>query len=345
MTPTLAIVIVSWNVRDLLAACLRAVDASLAGSGIAYRVVVVDNASSDGTAAMVRACFPAVTLLASAQNLGFVGGNNLALRALGFGAAAPAAVSPAVPAALPRYVLLLNPDTEPQHDALPVLVRYLAAHPELVAVGPRLVYADGSTQSSRRRFPRRVTFFWESTLLHRWFPANPWARAYHVADQPPATVQRVDWLVGAALLVRHDAIVRAGLLSPRFFMYSEELEWQARLQGIVPPPARTTPQQVGYLPDAVVLHHEGRSSEQVPLMRLLHFQRSRLQLATLWYGDAFAGWLRRFIGLSYLYEVLIEAGKYLLRHRRDLRRSRIRTYGAVRAALGSPVAWGAAAEE
>jgi GT2 family glycosyltransferase len=312
--PRLAIVIVSWNVRELLRRCLHAVERSLAGSGVSYTIVVVDNASSDGTPAMLRAEFAQVRLLEAGGNLGFVRGNNLALRALGFGEAGTGDGSEHIP----EMVLLLNPDTEPVGDALPCLVRYLDAHPGVVAAGPRLRYADGSTQSSRRRFPSRLTFFWESTLLERWWPGNPWARHYHVADRRDEETQSVDWLVGAALLVRGTAIARAGLLDERFFMYSEELEWQHRLRG-----------KAVYVPAAVIIHHEGRSSEQVPIMRHLHFHRSRLLLAYMWYGRQFASVLRAFLCLCYLWELLVESGKHLLGHRRDLRRQRIGVYAAV----------------
>jgi GT2 family glycosyltransferase len=126
--------------------------------------------------------------------------------------------------------MLLNPDTVPQADALAALVRHLDAHPELVAVGPQLRYGDGSVQSSRRRFPTMATFFWESTPLERLWPRNPWTRRYRCDDTPDTVEQRVGWLVGAALVVRTSAIPQAGLLDEQFFMYSEELEWQMRLQ-------------------------------------------------------------------------------------------------------------------
>jgi GT2 family glycosyltransferase len=316
----LAIVIVSWNVRDLLRRCLHAVEASLRDSGIACSILVVDNASSDGTPAMLRADFPHVRLLEPGYNTGFVGGNNLAMYALGLGTAQPPAPAQHT---LPDMVLLLNPDTEPQGDALAQLVRYLETHPRVMAVGPRLCYADGSTQSSRRRFPARLTFFWESTPLERLWPGNPWARRYHCADRDDTTAQPVDWLVGAALLVRSTAILRAGLLDERFFMYSEELEWQHRLQCAVQSAA------VVYLPSAIITHHEARSSEQVPLTRHLHFNRSRVLLAQMWYGSRFATTLRGFLLLCYLWELLVESGKHLLGHRRDLRRQRIGVYAAV----------------
>ncbi|GAB4448764.1 MAG: glycosyltransferase family 2 protein [Chloroflexi bacterium OHK40] len=320
---TLAIVIVSWNVRELLERCLRAVERSLAGSGIAYQILVVDNASADGTPTMLRAAFPAVQLIEPGANLGFAAGNNCALRALlGTGGA-------------PRYILLLNPDTEPVGDAIPRLVRALEDHPKLVAVGPQLRYPDGTYQPSRRRFPTRATFFWESTPLDRLWPANPWARAYRCADAPDDRPQPVGWLVGAALLVRTEAVARAGLLDERFFMYSEELEWQARLQRAgCGSPRRASGLDNGasaiwYLPDAVVIHHEGKSSEQAVAARHLNFSRSRILLARMWYGWRFAAALRAFLRIGFAYELATEALKLALGHRPILRQQRIGVYHTV----------------
>ncbi|KPV47877.1 glycosyl transferase, partial [Kouleothrix aurantiaca] len=173
--PTLAIIIVSWNTRELLDRAIGTAHASLAGAGIPYHIVVADNASRDGTPAMLRAAHPEVELIESGANLGFAGGNNLALRRV-----LSADFSPA-PA---DYFLLLNPDTETVGDAIPQLVRWLAAHPDAVAVGPQLRYPDGSVQSSRRRFPSRGVYFWESTPLAQRWPGNPWARRYRYADTP-----------------------------------------------------------------------------------------------------------------------------------------------------------------
>ncbi len=330
--PTLAVIIVAWNVRELLLRCLAATEASLAGADIATQIIVVDNASHDATAAAVRLHFPHVTLLEPQHNLGFVGGNNLALRWLGFDRPPSHAPTASATGTLPDYVLLLNPDTEPQGDALARLVQQLEQHPHLIGAGPRLLYGDGSLQSSRRRFPTRATLFWESTPLERWFPRNRWAQAYHYTSphDPPATTQHsVDWVVGAALLVRGTAIAAAGLLDERFFMYSEELEWQARLHQLAPPPLPDSGARIAYIPAAVVVHYEGKSSEQAPLTRHLHFQRSRILLAALWYGMPFARQYRRFVQATYLWELLIETGKHLLGHRRDLRRQRMWVYATV----------------
>ena len=318
----LAIVIVSWNVRDLLRRCLSAVEASLAGSGIAYRTIVVDNASADGTPAMLRAEFPTAELIESGANLGFAAGNNLALRTI-FSS----------PFHIP-YVLLLNPDTEPLGEALPCMMRYLDQHPEVVVVGPQLRYGDGSLQLSRRRFPERLTFFFESTSLEQLWPRNPWLRRYRCEDRPATQVQPVGWLVGAALLVRSSAIAQAGLLDERFFMYSEEIEWQWRLQiADCRLQGHNRQSAIAYLPAAVIVHHEGKSSEQAQAARYRNFQHGKLLLARMRYGWRFAAALRLFLRAAYCYEIASEAAKLLLGHRPALRRQRIGIYWQVFRAL------------
>ncbi|NJM05501.1 glycosyltransferase family 2 protein [Candidatus Gracilibacteria bacterium] len=304
----LVIIIVSWNVRELLRRCLVAVERSLAGSGRHYAVIVVDNASHDGSARMLRDEFPQVALIECGSNLGFAGGNNVALRQVLAG-------KPAAP-----YCLLLNPDTEPQGDALAQLLATMEARPDLVVCGPQLRYPDGSVQSSRRRMPTRASFFWESTPLEQLWPHNPWVRAYRCEERPDDAMQEVGWLVGAALLVRTAAIQKAGLLDERFFMYSEELEWQHRLGRVG---------AVVYAPVARIVHYEGKSSEQAVAARYINFQRSKLLLARMMYGWYFAALLRAFLLVIYRYEIVIESGKLLLGHRRALRQQRIGVYQIV----------------
>jgi N-acetylglucosaminyl-diphospho-decaprenol L-rhamnosyltransferase len=325
----LTVIVVSYNVRDLLRRCLR----SIAASGLRVHTIVVDNASHDGSAEMIRAEFPDATLIASDRNLGFAGGNNLGLRRVlgepGSRGAGEHRDEPETgnqepetgnPPSIQHPILLLNPDTEIVGDALGVLVEYLAAHPEVAVVGPQLRYGDGTLQSSRRRWPTIGALFWESTLLEQWWPHNPWARRLRFEDQSPATIQQVDWLVGAALLVRRAAIEQAGLLDEGFFMYSEELEWQARL---------SRSGTVVYLPQAVVIHHEGKSSEQNLARRHINFNRSRLRYVQQRWGWPLAIALRVFLLATYVIQLGIEAAKWALGHKRALRRQRIAQYGAI----------------
>lgn len=310
----LAIIIVSWNTRDLLRRCVETVHASLAHSGIGYEIIVVDNASSDTTPDMLRAEHPEVRLIETGRNLGFAGGNNVALRLV-----LEKETGTFISSTCPENVLLLNPDTEVVGDSIPRMLRYLQAHPDVAVVGPRLRYPDGTVQSSRRRFPERGVFFLESTPLETYLPNNRWVRHYRMTGMSDDVEQDVDWLVGAALLVRRSAIERAGLMDEGFAMYSEELEWQLRIK-------RVTRGRIVYLPEAEVIHHEGKSSEQAIARRYINFHRSRIRYVNMTFGPQHGLGLWLFLLLVYTFELLVEAAKWALGHKRPLRARRIHTY-------------------
>jgi hypothetical protein len=270
-------------------------------------VIVVDNASGDGSAAMVAAEFPWVRLVAGVDNLGFTGGNNRGL-SLSRG----------------RYVLFLNPDTEVIGDALMAMVACMEDHPEIGALGPELRYGDGALQPSRRRFPTLMMALFESTPCAWHWPNNVWARRYHMDDvSPPSAgaedVQVVDWVVGAALLVRRDTLEQVGGFDEGYFMYSEELDWCRR--------ANTAGWQVCYFAAARVVHHEGKSSEQIVATRHIWFQTSKVRYFRKVHGALAAGALRVALLAMFAVEWALEGGKGLLGSRRELRRERMTAYG------------------
>ena len=310
----LSVVIVSWNVRELLRRCLQSVVYSPQSSvlsrtqdddqGLRTEIIVVDNASSDGSVEMVRAEFPQVRLIANERNLGFTRGNNQGL-ALSRG----------------RHVLFLNPDTEVVGDALATMVHYMDDHPDVGALGPLLRYPDGSVQSSRRRFPTLGTALFESTLLELWWPGNPWARRYRMADWPDDVEQEVDWVVGACLLARREVLDQVGGFDEGFFMYSEEMDLCRRI--------KAAGWRVVYLPSAQVIHHEGKSSEQVVPARHIHFQTSKVRYFRKYHGSWAAEVLRLFLLITYVYQMVEEGLKWLLGHKRPLRAARVRAYWQV----------------
>ncbi len=299
--PDLSICIVSWNVRPLLRRCLERLPQATAG--LTSEVIVVDNASTDGTPGL-QAEFPLVRWVLNEQNVGFTRANNQAL-ALSRG----------------RYICFLNPDTEPLPGSLTTLVQYLAQHPDVGIVGPQLRYPDGSLQPSRYRFPTVWTALWESTPLGWRWPHNPWARHYHCADCSPDREHEVDWLNGACLVVRRDVLERVGAFDEGFFMYSEELDLCRR--------ARAAGWRVVYVPQAVVIHHEGKSSEQVVVARHVHFNRSKVRYFRKHHGPWAAAVVRWGLRLQYAAELALEGAKWLLGHKRPLRGQRIRAYWAV----------------
>lgn len=310
--PPVGVVIVSWNVRDLLHEAL----ASLAASTAPTRVVVVDNASTDGSAAMVAAAFPAVALIANADNRGFTAGNNQGFAALGVDVRARR-VAPGAP----RHVLMLNPDAAVAPDAVALLAGYLDAHPDAGAVGPLVLNPDGSVQPSRRRFPTPLTGLLESTPLGWRWPGSPAARRFHMADVPIGSDGPVDWVTGAALMVRSDALAAAGGFDEGFFMYSEEVDLCRRL--------RDAGWATHFCGAARVTHHEGKSSEQGLAARHVRFHRSRVRYFWKHHGRAAAETVRLGVLAMFALEALVETGKGLLGHRRDLRWARARAYAGL----------------
>jgi GT2 family glycosyltransferase len=310
MTLDCSIVIVSWNVCDLLRACLRSLPAA-AGPDLQTETVVVDNASTDGSAGMVQAEFPQVRLLIQPVNRGFTGGNNRGIAA-----------------ARGRTVLLLNPDTEMRPGSLAALVGYLDAHPGVGLVGPRLLNSDGSPQSSRRRFPTIGTAMVESTPLQPFLARLGALRRYYVLDRTDDEEQEVDWVTGACMLARREVLAAVHGFDPGYFMYSEELDLCRCI--------RRAGWRIAYVPDAVVVHHGGRSSDQNVPERHIRFQRSKLRYFARWHGRSVATGLRLWLLALYAWQAALEAGKWLVGHKRPLRRERVAMYRRVLRSLWRP---------
>ncbi|MBN1643050.1 MAG: glycosyltransferase family 2 protein [Anaerolineae bacterium] len=262
--------VVNWNVRDLLAACLRSVTAAAAYAGLQVETWVVDNASHDGSADMVAQAFPDVRLIASDQNLGFGGGQNLAMAAMGFDQVpVPAGSRPprADVTARPRYVLVLNPDTLVHERALADIVRFMDHEARAGVCGPRLRYEDGRFQHAAYRFPSLAqTFldFWpinwrltESRLNGRY------ARRLYDEGRPFP----IDHPLGAAMLFRRETIVETGGFDLDYHMYVEEIDWCRRV--------KDAEWGIWCVPSAEVVHYEGQSTRQVRPQMVVALWRSR----------------------------------------------------------------------
>lgn len=295
------VILVSYNVRRHVLAALRSVSGT---SALRVETIVVDNASSDGTVAAVREEFPGTVVVEAGANRGFGAGNNLGLRRAGG-----------------RYVLFLNPDAELRPGALEHLVAYLDAHPDVGIVGPRLRYPDGQVQPSRRRFPPIRTLLIESAIPGHWWFGWPSLRRYYLDDVADDHAQDVDWLVGAALLVRRDAIDALGGFDERFFLYSEELDLGRRF--------RSRGWRIVFDPDAEVIHHEGKSSEQNLARRAIAFNESKARYAEKYAGADVGRALRLYLLANTVYDLALETSKLLLGHKPELRRARVRALAQV----------------
>ena len=301
----ISIIIVSWNVRDLLCQCLQSINLQTADSRPpTVEIIVVDNASHDDTVEMLRAEFPGVRVVANVTNAGFTRANNQAL-ALAQGC----------------YLFLLNPDTELRAGALQTLYTFAEANPRAGIIGPQLFYGDGTPQSSRRRFPTLTTAFLESTILQQWLPRNRVLTHFYMLDTNDDETQQVDWINGSAMFVRREVYDQIGGLDEGFFMYSEELDWCYR--------AKQAGWQIVYLPTAQIAHYEGKSSEQAVAQRDIYFNTSKIRFFRKYRGAFIAEILRAFLLLTFVYRIVEESFKWMLGHKRALRAQRVKAYWQV----------------
>lgn len=242
----LSIIIVNWNTRDLLAQCLASVYAhSPSGS---FEVIVVDNASTDGSAAMVHRCFPDVILLANDHNPGFAAANNRA-----------------IDHSCGRYVLLLNPDTIVYPGALDALIDFLDDNPAAGAAGSRLLNPDGRLQPSCHPAPTLTRELWRLFHLDRLKPVALYPMASWPSDRPRV----VDAVMGAAFIVRRAVIDEIGLLDDAYFMFSEEVDWCVRI--------RRAGWPIYWVPASQIVHFGGQSTRQAAPAMFLQLYRAKVQ--------------------------------------------------------------------
>jgi N-acetylglucosaminyl-diphospho-decaprenol L-rhamnosyltransferase len=232
--PDLSVSIVNTNSRGLLLACLE----SLAGTDA--DLVVLDNASEDGSADAVRERFPGVRVIAQPYRAGFGANHNAVIRAT-----------------TRRYVYVLNEDTTAGDWALERLTKYLDANPRVAALGPRIVYPDGQLQDSAWRFPTPLVSTLSLATLGR----------LGVTQSRGEGPRAVDWVMGAAVVLRRQALEEVGLFDEDFFLYSEEVDLQARLH--------QAGWEVHYFPGVTVVHHESQFSAEIPERRINEMWRSR----------------------------------------------------------------------
>ena len=274
----LAIIIVSYNTCDLLRNCLGSLQRAAASEPqLTLQMIVVDNASHDDSAAMVKQEFPLVHLIDSAENLGFTRANNLALRRLGFAGEAMSSSdweSEREGFQPPDFVLLLNPDTTVEASALGQMVHCLQSSPAAGGCGAHLRYEDGTFQHGAFHFPTlaQVTLdlfpLHQIRGMHRAYNGKLNGRYAHTLWEG-ATPFPVEFVLGAALMVKAEVIRQVGLLDEGFFMYCEEMDWCLRIQ--------KAGWQILAVPSAHIIHYEGRSSRQVRWASFTRLWKSRLR--------------------------------------------------------------------
>jgi len=246
----LSVVIVDYRSRGPLLECLAALEADAAG--IAHEIVVVDNDPVGGDLLAIGRDHPGVRGIANAENVGYA-------RAINQGIAATTGA----------FVLAMNPDCRLERGALAALKGHLRAHSKTAVVGPMIRDSDGTLQYSARAFPDHLTFLFNRySLLTRLFPANRFSRRYLLSDWDHASVRDVDWLSGACLMVRRDAIREVGGMDEAFFMFNEDVDWCRRM--------KTAGWAVTYVPGARCVHHVGASRKKVASRVILERHRGMI---------------------------------------------------------------------
>lgn len=242
---SVSIVIVNWNTREPLVDCLNSIQSTVDLKDV--EVVLVDNASEDGSAEMVQGRFPWVKLILNDENKGFARANNQAIRAC-----------------RGRDILMLNPDTELLPKALDTLVLCAEEHPQAGGVGPKLLNTDGSLQQSCSPAPTLVREFWRMFLLDNWISLAKYDMSAWDSSEP----REVDVVQGACLLLKREAIDAIGLLDEGFFVYSEEVDLCRRL--------RNAGWLVLWEPKAEVIHHGGQSTRQVAEEMFIYLYQTKV---------------------------------------------------------------------
>jgi len=280
-----SIVIVSFNTRDVLRDCLHSAYREL--GSLRVQIIVVDNASTDGSCSMVEHEFPGVLLIRSKVNLGFGPANNLGFQSAGG-----------------RYIVLLNSDAFLSEGSLQRSVAHMDATPRAGLGGGRLIGRDGSWQPSARMFP---TVFGDLLILSGLAARFPRSRFFGRADRTwasPMEAAVVDWVPGAYSIIRAEALRSVGSFDPRFFLYYEEVDLCKRI--------KNEGYSIWYWPDIAIVHIGGESSRQV---RALQLSQTGAQL-TLWRMRSMLLYYRKHHGLSAWLAMALEAVWYWLRSQR-----------------------------
>jgi GT2 family glycosyltransferase len=229
----LSVVILSWNTKDLLRACLTSIHEG--PGGIDTEVIVVDNCSEDGSPEMVASDFPSVRLIRNERNEGYAKGNNIGIRA-----------------SRGEYILLLNSDTEVRGNALEKMVTFLKDHPEYGACGAQLFNPDGTVQRACMRFPTLKVVFFFDIFVERLFPENRVVRNYFMKDFDHTRSMDVDQPPGACFMVTKEVVDRVGILDEELWLFYNDVDWCKRIW--------KGGYKIRFLEGACVMHHVGGST-------------------------------------------------------------------------------------
>lgn len=260
----LSIIIVNYKTKVLTLACIESVFSSITSYN--YEIILIDNASNDGTIEAVNDRFPQVITITNTDNVGFSKANNQGIRI-----------------AQGRYVLLLNSDTIAQRDTFQTMLHFMDENPTVGASGCKIVLPDGSLDKAcKRGFPTPSASFYYAFGFAKLFPKIPRFNQYQLGYLSPDEAYPIDSLVGAFMLIRREAIEQVGMLDEEFFMYGEDIDWCYRIK------------QAGwvnyYYPKTQIVHYKGASSRRKPYKIIYEFHRAMILFHNKHYRQKYS-WL------------------------------------------------------
>jgi GT2 family glycosyltransferase len=253
----LSIIIVNWNTQDILRDCLRSIYEQ--GGEIDLEVIVIDNASTDGSVEMVKKDFPQVTLIENSQNRGFAAANNQG-----------------IDISKGRYVLLLNSDTVVLDNAIAKTVAFADSHPKAAIVGCRVLNPDQTLQPTCFMFPSILNMLLSSSYLYKLFPRSKFFGREQMTWWDRNDIKEVDVVTGCFMLIRQKAIQQVGTMDEQFFMYGEETDWCYRF--------KQAGWKILFTPCAEIIHLGGQSAQKRATTMVVQLRKSILQFMKKHHG-------------------------------------------------------------
>jgi GT2 family glycosyltransferase len=282
---SLSIVIVSWNTKGYLRECLQSIEPYRLLHNL--EVIVVDNASSDGSSDIVRNEFPAVRLIQNDKNLGFSKANNIGIAQTSG-----------------EYIFLINSDVKLIHDCFIPMVEYMRAHPDVAVLGPRMLDTDLKVRRSTMRFPGLWNTLCRTLGLDRVFKGSVFFGGLMATDFDHSHTRDVEVLNGWFIMLRRDAMERVGLLDERFFIYGEDIDWSYRFH--------LQQHRRVFFADAEAIHYGGASSANAPLRFQIEMYRANSQYCEKHFGTTAQViyltmvWLHQLVRLPWYFALLVE---------------------------------------
>jgi GT2 family glycosyltransferase len=280
-----SVIIVSWNAKEHLYNCLRSLN--VLRDGYKKEVVVVDNASTDGTVELVEEKFPEVKLIRNKENLGFARANNIGIRE-----------------SSGRYICLINSDVILLDDCIGKLMTFMDDHPSVGMVGPKILNPDGSLQPQCQHFPSIWNHLCQTLGFNKLFPKSGFFSEPFMRYWAHNEIRKVDVISGCFWIVRREAVDQVGLLDESFFFYGEDIDWCRRFHA-----ARW---DVIFYPDACAIHFGSGSSNNAPIRFYLELQKADLQYWKKHHGSTGRTIYSMIILLRHLLRLISTAVKYLI---------------------------------